>query len=173
MPTDSDQQSCLELHEKRGGVTIGCRACAHAQADTALGKGESICFKASNLLRHGSSLEHLKNELLLLGHSLSLCLEKSAPSQDDFRAVCQGRVSGKSLALEEGVGTDKKLRAMCWCLAEAKREMLRQAAASALCATLVQDGRHERLFQTSETVKPHYGHHPWECRPCQGMLWWT
>lgn len=137
-----------------GAQGWGCKACANAKTSAGLddkfSRFEVVTLRKCNLERHGQMKVHLQ-------HEFSYCRQTPdsedilAPSASEFKTVLKQRQSGMAFGEDENIGKTKKLAAMTWCLAEAKREDFRKFLRNAESSTIVQDGRKNRLFVRLKT----------------------
>ena len=150
-----EQESWLGSRRLPSGTQVfGCTACAHAKTssgvDAKMARFEVTTLRRCNLEKHAKGRSHLQNEFSYCGQSPD-SEDILAPASSEFRKVWKLRQAGMAFGEDESVGRAKKLRAMTWCLAEAKRNEFRKFLRNAACSTLVQDGRKNRLFVRIKT----------------------
>ena len=137
------------------GMGVGCLLCSAAGCPTAFGRFEvaSASLKISALQKHEQSDPHVRAWRIAAeqtGLPAPAIPEKvNAPSTEVFQAALQRRLEG--LACEAGLPAfnigPEKLQKLTYCLAEAKRMMLRVwLKDNAVTIALQQDERHQRLL---------------------------
>ena len=138
----------------RNGRTFGCSICSAALGEAKSKRDKLATFsvtvlRKSNVLRHQASTLHLRScELIRSG-----CQPASeTPRFDEFMRLWEHRRSGGSLdaclegttAKSHGGLPSRKLKAMQWCIAEARRTRFWTFLKTDVSATLTQDARQSK-----------------------------
>ena len=133
-----------------GSIGVGCALCAHSGARTGFASFEATAtdMQLSHLLRHEASPSHCK-AVSAAGFPTNGPQIMDAPSEEIFREALKKRLEGVACQAglkDLGIGPDK-LRKLSFCLAEAKRMLLRAwLKDEAVSISLQQDERHQRLL---------------------------
>ena len=135
--------------ESAGAWGIGCRVCHRSGAKSAWARlAVANSVQLCNVMAHASSASHQKAVASFLGGRVPgrAMQPDGAPPLSAFQAVRTHTISGQALNVPlPAVGTGKKLRRMQYCLAEAKRVILRKRLASSHAIAIHQDARGKRL----------------------------
>jgi len=134
--------------ESGGTWGVRCTICHAAKMPGAFSNGLVIDnLRISLLYNHAKSRAHIKACAIQKGADAKTWDCEGAPAEGLFKtlldAVRQGKASGEKGV--NGVGKRWKCRKMKFCLAEAKRQLVRKALREAIVIAVHQDGRKGRL----------------------------
>ena len=136
----------LQWREGHGAGCIVCDA-AGLRNPTALHTVNTIeGLQLCHMLRHQSLVSHIQASRAFVEQDEELLAGAGAPSAEVFeRMVDQLRKGVSASAGMEGVGEQKKITKMIWCMREAIQDMDTDFLARSKCTTLCRDERHGRL----------------------------
>ena len=140
------RRTWLQWREGQGAGCIACEAAGlrNPMAMHTINNHENLSL--SHLLRHQTWASHIQAATAFVENAQELLAGAGAPSDEAFeRLVDQLRKGVSASAGVEGVGEQKKLTKMIWCMREAIQDMDIDFLARSTCTTICRDERHGRL----------------------------